>query len=146
MRGMPARSTIQREIATNPAFSGQYRRARATAGDFWADRVIEVAEDVLNGKKEPNAARVAIGSFQWAASKLNPAEYGDNQRVDIAVTHDATEHAPDWIKARLALSPVIDVDAKTIPANTAPEPRNTSGGLLASISAAAADEVTPEDE
>lgn len=103
MPGMPARSTIQCEVATNPDFSGQYRRARALAGDFFAARVVEIADATLAGKYESNAARVAISAYQWTAAKLNPAEYGEHQRVDVAVTvADNLGDAPAWMRARLA--------------------------------------------
>ena len=104
MQGMPARSTIQSEVATNPAFSGQYRRARAMAGDTFADKVIEVADATLAGEHDPNAARLAIRAYQWTAGKLNSAEYGDNTRVDIDVTlndADTRLEAPEWIRNRL---------------------------------------------
>lgn len=111
MPGMPARSTIEREIITNEAFSGQYRRARAAAGDFWADRVTEIGEDVLHGKHDPQAARVASANFMWAAAKLNPKVYGDNQHIDVNanVSHSAAEGAPSWIKDALGGGKVIDV-------------------------------------
>ena len=104
MRDMPSRSTIQHEIATNPAFSGQYRRARALAADTFADKVIEIADATLAGEHDPNAARFAIRAYQWTAGKLNSAEYGDNTRVDIDVTlndADTRLEAPEWIRNRL---------------------------------------------
>ena len=114
MPGMPARSTIEREIATNPSFSGQYRRARAAAGDFWADRVIEVAEDVLNGKQDPNASRVAIRSFMWAAAKFRPEIYGDRQQIDLNANvnvADTRQDAPQWIRDRLRQHKTIKGEA-----------------------------------
>ncbi len=71
MPSMPARSTIQREVATNQAFSGQYRRARALAADTFADKVIEIADATLAGEHDPNAAKFAIRAYQWTAGKLN---------------------------------------------------------------------------
>ena len=148
LRSMPSRSTIQREVATNGVFSGQYRRARAMAGDTFADKVIEIADATLAGEYDPNAARLAIRAYQWTAGKLNSAEYGDHQRLDVAVTSDATEHAPDWIKRRLApenpaisRGQVIDVEAQSTLADT-------PSALAADIAAAANEEViaqTPSD-
>ena len=103
MPSMPARSTIQREVATNQAFSGQYRRARALAADTFADKVIEIADATLAGEHDPNAARLAIRAYQWTAGKLTSGGYGDHQRLDVRVTHDiAADHAPDWLRRRLA--------------------------------------------
>src|SRR3546814_17449106 len=100
---MPAVSTIQREIITNEAFSAQYRRARANAGDFWADRISEVTEGVLDGKHEPQAARVAMPGMQWLAAKMNPKVYGDHQTLDVnaQVHHRAAEGAPTLMQAAL---------------------------------------------
>ena len=140
MPGMPRAQTIVRTVNVDPGFAEQYRRARAQAGHFYADRSIEIAGRVLDGKLDPNAARVAIAAYQWAASKLNPRDYGDHQQVDVnLMVSDSTEHAPEWMKRRLAGPGVIEVQTERIPANT-------PGGLLADISSAAAGEVEPEPQ
>ena len=111
---MPSTTTITRTIHVDPDFRAQYRRARAAAGDFWVDRVIEVAEDVLNGKKEPNASRVAIRSFMWAAAKFRPEIYGDRQQIDLnANVNDADTglEAPEWIRNRLRQHKIIEGEA-----------------------------------
>lgn len=148
MPGMPARSTIQREIAKNSQFSGQYRRARAMAGDTFADKIIEIANATLAGEHDPNAAELAVRAYQWTAGKLNPGEYGNHQQVDVSVAHDMSDHAPDWLRHRLApenprkpAREVIDLDAR-------PALANTPSALAASITAAASEEVkaeTPSD-
>ena len=103
------------------------------AGDTYADKAIEVADATLEGTYEPNAARVAIGAYQWAAGKLNPADYGDHSRIDVEVNvNDSTRHAPDWMKSRLA-APVVDVEAEVIDTDTAPVPETGNKSLLASI-------------
>ncbi len=144
---MPSTTTITRTINVDPEFAAQYRRARALAGDTFVDKVIEVADATLAGEHDPNAARLAIRAYQWTAGKLNSAEYGDNTRVDVSITHDVVEHAPDWMQRRLAPNPppqTIEADAEVIDADTTPEPTNTSSGLVTSIEAAAADKVTPK--
>ena len=120
MKGYPTTSTIHRTTITNAQFSAQYRRARELAGTTYADKAIDVADATLEGVYEPAAARVAIGAYQWAASKLNPAEYGEHQRVDVAVTlADNLGDAPAWMRDRLnkqaqERSEVIDLEAEPI--------------------------------
>lgn len=149
MRSMPSRSTIQREVATNEVFSGQYRRARAMAGDTFADKVIEIADATLAGEHDPNAARVAIRAYQWTAGKLNSAEYGDHQRLDVRVTHDiAADQAPDWLRRRLAPENLKKPAREVIDLEAQPVLANTPSALAASITAAASEEViaeTPSD-
>ena len=46
--------------------------------DVMDERILEVAEQALDGSVEANAARVAIGAFQWRAARLKPKVYGDS--------------------------------------------------------------------
>ena len=136
---LPSKTCITRTIHVDAQFAAQYHRARLLKGDTYFDKAIEVADATLEGTYDPNAARVAIGAYQWAAGKLHPAEYGDNARIDVEVNlNDHTRHAPDWMKPRLA-APVVDVEAEVIDPDTAPEPANTANPLLANIADAAAE-------
>lgn len=149
MANMPARSTIIRHINIDPDFENQYRRARAQAGDFFADRVVEVADDTLEGKHDPNAARVAIAAYQWTAGKLNPKEYGDHQQPSVTVNIDMTEHAPDWIRERVGKAsgpPTIDASAEVVADEHSEQPANTAPTLLSNIASAASEEVEPEGQ
>ncbi len=141
---MPSTTTITRTINVDREFAAQYRRARALAGDTFVDKVIEIADATLAGEHDPNAARLAIRAYQWTAGKLNSAEYGDHQRIDVAVVHDTVEHAPDWMKKRLA--PVVDVDAEVVEPGAQPTLANTPSTLAADIAAAANAEVTPKGQ
>jgi len=49
---------------------------------------------------DPKKAQVAIQTYQWLASKVNPDQFGDRQRVDVQ-TRDLTEEHRQAIK-RLA--------------------------------------------
>ena len=52
------------------------------------DRIQDVAEDVLKGKIDPQAGKVAISAFQWRASKLDPKKYGE--KLDVNATGELT--------------------------------------------------------
>lgn len=39
--------------------------------------VLDTARDVVAGKVDPHAGKVAISAYQWRASKLKPKVYGD---------------------------------------------------------------------
>ena len=55
--------------------------ARQASADLFAERILELAEEVVAGKLDPAAARVAIDALKWTASKLKPKRYGDTQRL-----------------------------------------------------------------
>ncbi len=70
----------------NPEFSARCASARSSHGEMMDDRIQEVAEDVLSGKTDPQAGKVAISAFQWRASKLDPKKYGERIQADVTVS------------------------------------------------------------
>ena len=74
---MPSLQTVYNWMQQVPGFVEQYARAKGDSADFHADRIISLAEDVVGGRLDPNAARVAIDAIKWTASKLEPKKYGD---------------------------------------------------------------------
>ncbi len=78
-KGMPHRATVDRFLLENPEAAAKHARAREAQADHMDAIILETANDTLSGKYEPNAARVAIGAFQWRASRLWPKRYGDKQ-------------------------------------------------------------------
>lgn len=73
----PAKITVLRWLRDKETFRAQYARAKEESADSWADDINAIADDVLKGKYDPQAARVAIDAKKWAASKLKPKKYGD---------------------------------------------------------------------
>lgn len=54
--------------------------------DADADKIADVAQSVIDGGLDPNAARVAIDAYKWSAGKRRPKRYGDNQRLEVENT------------------------------------------------------------
>ena len=77
LEGMPAPSTFWRWISANPDAARLWEQARENAGHTLAHRVSDIAEDVRTGKLEPDAARVILNAYQWAAGKFTPRHYSD---------------------------------------------------------------------
>lgn len=80
-KGMPDRTTVLRWMDKSEEFATKCARARDEQADLMDDRILEVAEQVLRGEMEPDAARVGISALQWRASKLKPKKYGDSTTI-----------------------------------------------------------------
>ena len=72
-------ATIERD----KGFANLYARSKEFQAETMADRLIEVAERVLDGKQNPQSARVAADIIKWTASKLLPKKYGDRTQLDV---------------------------------------------------------------
>lgn len=81
--GMPNYSTVMRWLGDDEAFRENYARAREAQGDAYADRIDDVADRVLSGEIDPQAARVAIDALKWSAGKRLPKKYGDKLGLDV---------------------------------------------------------------
>lgn len=74
---MPSAKTIFNWFESYPDFLQQYTRAKEASADALADDIQDIADDVLKGNLDPQAARVAGDLKKWTASKLKPKKYGD---------------------------------------------------------------------
>ena len=83
--GIPPRETIHRWIKRDPDFSRRYDEAREERGNFYGEKVAEIASDVLNGKIDYNIGRVAGGLLQWTAARMSPKNFGDRMQVEHGV-------------------------------------------------------------
>lgn len=79
--GMPSRVTVYSWLRTQEEFLNNYTRARDDQADSLADDLEDIAEQVISGTLDPNAARVAGDLKKWSASKLKPKKYGD--KIDV---------------------------------------------------------------
>ena len=73
---------------TYPEFEQAFACARERRGESMADRLEQLASDVLEGVYDPSAARVAADQYRFLAAKLYPRVYGDHasRTVEIGVT------------------------------------------------------------
>ena len=82
--------------------------ARDEVADTLADEIRELAQNVVDGKLDPNAGRVAIDALKWIASKLKPKAYGDRSHVDVKseiAYAPVSEDAPAWLKEAIEAGP-----------------------------------------
>ena len=66
-------NTVVSGIMASDDLSDQYARAREQQADFYADQIIEIADE----DEDYNRARVRIDARKWIACKLKPKRYGD---------------------------------------------------------------------
>ena len=78
---LPSYPTVMRWLRENLDFQAMYARAREDQADHDADKIGDIAERVAKGQIEPNAARVAIDAYKWAAGKRKPRVYGEKVMV-----------------------------------------------------------------
>lgn len=85
--GMPGRRTVLEWLDKHEEFRTKCARARELQADAWADQQLDVVQDVLAGKVDPQAGKVAISTYQWLGSKQAPKKYGE--RLELAGDKDA---------------------------------------------------------
>lgn len=78
-------STVMDWLNADSAFANNYTRAREESAEADADKVADVANRVVAGEIDPNAARVAIDAYKWAAGKRKPKKYGDKLEIDATI-------------------------------------------------------------
>jgi hypothetical protein len=83
---MPATSSVFLWLHDYPEFSEHYAKAKSSSADAFFEDIVELADKVLNGQYEPQAARVALDAKKWAAAKLKPKVYGEQQRESTGPT------------------------------------------------------------
>jgi hypothetical protein len=78
---LPSYTTVMKWLRIYPEFAANYVRAREDQADHDADKIGDIAEEVRAGKLDPNAARVAIDAYKWAAGKRKPKVYGEKLAI-----------------------------------------------------------------
>ena len=111
--GMPDAATVHRWMNKNPDFAANIARAREAQAEFYAESIIEIADELEidatykgeDVKLDVSAAAVArnrlrIDARKWHASKLAPKKYGDKLEVDQ--TTRIADLTTEQIDARIA--------------------------------------------
>ena len=78
---MPNKSTIFLWSAIHKEFSDQYVMAMKASGQYRADKIIEVIEDMRQGVVDHQVANVEINALKWLAAKHYPKQYGDKTQI-----------------------------------------------------------------
>lgn len=90
---MPVMSTLMKWL-TEPdkvLFSEQYARARDCQADFYADEIIDIADELGEGvdANAINIAKMRIDSRKWKVARMSPRKYGDKQQIDHTSSDDS---------------------------------------------------------
>lgn len=120
---MPARPTvIGWDLEDRDGFSDRYAHARQRLLDFWADQVVDIADDgekdvttrkradgseydVVNGEVV-NRSRLRVDTRKWLLSKLKPGQYGDRMKHE----HGGDEGGPIVLKFSEAVGGILEDD------------------------------------
>lgn len=82
MRSMPAKATIYYWRRNYPEFKKASDQARLDRAEYFADKVIEVADNLTSKSKAP-VAKVKIDAYRWAAAVGDPATYGSQSQLVV---------------------------------------------------------------
>ena len=75
--------------------SNEYAHARMLRGEYYGDKVGEIADLAVKGDVDPRAAKAALDGYQWTAARMSPHSWGDVQRHEHQVSgHVQHEHGP----------------------------------------------------
>tara|TARA_R110000824_G_scaffold16272_1_gene67630 strand:- start:5435 stop:5857 length:423 start_codon:yes stop_codon:yes gene_type:complete len=107
---MPVMSTLMKWLTETDkvTFSEQYARARDCQADYYADEIIDIADE-LGDDVDSNAinkAKLRIDSRKWKVARMSPRKYGDKQQIDHTSSDDSFK--PTVIK--LVAEPFPDSD------------------------------------
>lgn len=92
-------------IAENEGWWGRYQRMKAMMGQAMAEEAIRVARESTSQTTATD--RVLIETLKWAASKANPAEYGEKQTVE----HQGSQQLQVKIVEEGGPSPMVAIRA-----------------------------------
>lgn len=83
VNGMPARGTVYQWLNENLKFQDQYTRARVEQADYFAEEIVEIADNAEADSAAVAKARLQVDARKWAASKLAPKKYGEKTELDV---------------------------------------------------------------
>ena len=94
MDRMPKRTTVYNWVLNNEEFRDKYSRAREYQGDFSADYLYDLSEEVRHKELTPDQARVMGNFHMWTAARRAPRKYGDQIKVDQTATFKTVTDEP----------------------------------------------------
>jgi hypothetical protein len=93
---MPAESTVRLWVVDDrDGFSAQYARAREAQADYWAEQIVEIADDGSNDTytdKDGNErtdqeviarSRLRVDTRKWLMARMAPKRYGDKITQEV---------------------------------------------------------------
>lgn len=90
---MPSMSTLMKWL-TEPdkqEFSEQYARARDYQADFYADEVVDLADELSEAadNNEIARAKLRIDSRKWKCARMTPRKWGDKSSLDVTSSDES---------------------------------------------------------
>jgi len=89
---MPAMSTLMKWLTDSDkvTFSEQYARARDCQADYYADQIVDIADELSEVAEASELARakLQIDSRKWKVARMSPRKYGDKQQIDHTSSDD----------------------------------------------------------
>jgi len=80
--GMPDNKTIWTWNKYDNEFARRYAEAKEERGNYYGEKVAEIALGTLSGKIKPDQARTAIDGLKWVAGRMASKAFGD--KVEVA--------------------------------------------------------------
>ena len=112
---MPDKSTVMRWLARHAEFRDQYASARDAQADYYAEEILEIADDGSNDWMERqnkdgstyevenhevlNRSRLRVDTRKWLMARMSPKKYGDKLDIDQKTTHEVGATVADLMQA-----------------------------------------------
>jgi hypothetical protein len=111
---MPDKSTVMRWLARHQEFRDQYACAREAQADYYAEEIIEIADDGSNDWMERKRgeetievenhevigrSRLRVDTRKWLMARMAPKKYGDKLDIDQKTTHEVGNSVADLMRA-----------------------------------------------
>lgn len=97
---MPDKATVMRWLAQHAEFRYQYAGAREAQADYYAEEIIEIADDGTNdwmqrqrgegqseeveNKEVLNRSRLRVDTRKWLMARMAPKKYGDRVMQEVS--------------------------------------------------------------
>lgn len=97
---MPAERAVYKWLK-DPKYSDfvqEYSRARQVRADWRSDKIDDITRDLLDGKIEPEVARVAISAHMKQAGYEKPSYYGNKTETHHTGNINVTTIVADMLK------------------------------------------------
>ena len=87
---LPSLTVLHYWRRTNASFDEEIKLARKERAEYYHDRVLEIADDVVD-RDEVSVAKFKADQYRWAAEKGDPSSYGNK------VEHTGSNTAPSIV-------------------------------------------------
>lgn len=78
---LPTSETVRQWKRSKKDFSLNYTHAREDQGEYYGQKVQDVANKVMALEIPPDVGRVVMDGFKWTAARMNRAVYGDKTQL-----------------------------------------------------------------